>query len=255
VKLAMKGEQAVYKIELLVDHEFVEVTVDAMTGKVLETKKEPALAVLWTFDRDEVGDKPRGWSFSQTSPSGVSPVWKVQAEAAGQEKGHVLALAEATGKGRTFNLAIANRPLFKDLDLSVRLRAVAGKEDQGGGPIWRCKDENNYYVCRLNPLESNFRVYYVKDGKRKQLNSVDVENKAGQWYTVRVRMVGPKIECCLDGKKLLEADDGTFTEAGKVGLWTKADAATMFDDLAVIAVRETEKRVSETHPEKETHER
>jgi len=247
VKLTMKGEQAVYKIEVVVDQEFIEVNVDAITGDVQETKKKPALAALWTFDRDKTGSLPEGWRIAETNPSTKLATWKVEADPLGPDKGHVLALTETANVRRTYNLAIADKPAFKDLDIEVKLQAISGKEDQGGGPIWRCKDENNYYVCRLNPLESNYRLYYAKDGKRKQLKSADVENKAGQWYTVRVRMVGARIECYLDGKKLLEAEDSTFTEAGKVGLWTKADAASMFDDMAVMAVS-VERPATKTAP-------
>src|SRR5262249_10493733 len=118
-------------------------------------------------------------------------------------------------------------------DLSVKMRANTGKEDQGGGLIWRVKDENNYYICRNNPLESNFRVYKVVNGKRTQFDSADVKTEAGQWHTMRAVMGGDRIACYLDGKKLLEAKDDTFKDAGMIGFWTKADAASSFDDLAV----------------------
>jgi hypothetical protein len=210
--------------------------VDPATGGVVRMAEMQSPAALWVFDRDKVGAVPPGWRIAETNPANGLAKWKVVADPAGAEKGQVFALAETSNTKRTYNLAIAEKPVFKDLDLEVRMRAISGKEDQGGGPIWRCKDEKNYYVCRLNPLENNFRVYYVQDSKRTQLQSADIGIKANQWYTLRVRMVGPKIECYVDGKKLLEAEDTTFTEMGKVGLWTKADAATMFDDLAVKAI-------------------
>ncbi|MHC4786747.1 MAG: family 16 glycoside hydrolase, partial [Planctomycetota bacterium] len=125
---------------------------------------------------------------------------------------------------------------FRDLDLTVRVKAVSGTEDQGGGPIWRCRDRNNYYICRFNPLEGNFRVYVVIDGRRQQLASDRVELTAGRWYKIRVRMEGGDITCWLDGEELLYASDNTFERAGKVGLWTKADAVTSFDDLTVRVV-------------------
>ncbi len=118
-----------------------------------------------------------------------------------------------------------------------KIKANSGKEDQGGGLIWRCKDENNYYVCRINPLEGNFRVYKVVDGKRKQLESVTLDAASGKWYQVRAVMVADKIECYVDGKKHLAATDDTFPQAGMIGLWTKADASSSFDNLAVYAAR------------------
>ena len=115
----------------------------------------------------------------------------------------------------------------------MRVKAIKGKEDQGGGPIWRCKDQNNYYICRFNPLEGNYRVYVVKNGKRRQLDSIKVDTRPGKWYAVRAVMIGERITCYLDDRKMLEVTDATFAEGGMVGLWTKADAVTSFDDLYV----------------------
>ena len=118
------------------------------------------------------------------------------------------------------------------------MKAVSGDEDQGGGPIWRCKDENNYYICRFNPLEGNYRIYKVVNGKRKQLDTTRIETEPGKWYAVRVTMVGEHITCYLDGRKLLGVWDSTFEDFGMVGFWTKADAVTRFDDLVVRALLE-----------------
>src|SRR5262249_14919080 len=111
-------------------------------------------------------------------------------------------------------------------------RAVAGVVDRGGGLVWRAKDRNNYYICRYNPLEDNFRVYKVEDSKRTQFASAKVPGDEA-WHTVRATMSGVKITCYLDGKKLLEAEDSTFREAGMIGFWSKADAQSYFDELAV----------------------
>ncbi|MCH8054384.1 MAG: hypothetical protein IH895_10005, partial [Planctomycetes bacterium] len=137
-----------------------------------------------------------------------------------------------------FNIAVQENATYADLDLSVKVKGVSGEEDQGGGPLWRCTDESNYYICRFNPLEDNFRLYKVIDGKRKQLATVKIETEAGKWYTVRVTMIDFEIACYLDGKKLLEAEDASLTEAGVIGLWTKADAVTSFDDLMVKAAED-----------------
>ena len=103
-------------------------------------------------------------------------------------------------------------------------------------PIWRVEDKDNYYVARYNPLENNFRLYYVKDAARKILASATprLEIKAGEWFTIRIVQQGPRIECWLNGEKLLTVTDVTLTRAGGVGLWTKADATTSFDDFSVV---------------------
>ena len=116
----------------------------------------------------------------------------------------------------------------------VSFKAVKGEKDQGGGLVWRYQDANNYYVARMNPLEDNFRVYKVVGGKRsKEFQSADVKVPAGEWHTLKIKHVGDHIECFLDGKKHLDVKDDSIDKAGKVGLWTKADAQTYFDNLKV----------------------
>jgi hypothetical protein len=189
------------------------------------------------FDRDTVGQVPADWRVAQTNPSKALATWAVQADASAPGKPNVLGLTKTENVKSTYNLAIAEKASFKDLDLSVSLKGVSGKEDQGGGPIWRCIDENNYYTCRINPLEPNFRVYKVINSKRTQLQSVEVKTNTGQWYTLRVVMVGKHITCYLDGNKMLDVQDDALPNAGKVGLWTKADAASVFDDLTVSEIK------------------
>jgi len=157
--------------------------------------------------------------------------WKVQFNPAASSKPNVLAQL-AKNDRPVFNVLLVGDTSYGDLDLSVRLYAVAGEIDQGGGLVWRARDAQNYYIARYNPLEDNFRVYKVVDGRRTQLQSADVP-RSGGWRTLRVTMRGDAIECYLDGKKFLQATDSTFTRPGKIGVWTKADAQTLFDDLAV----------------------
>ena len=116
----------------------------------------------------------------------------------------------------------------------VAFRANKGKNDQGGGFVWRYQDANNYYICRMNPLEDNYRVYKVIAGKRIQLETKEqLTVKANEWHKLKVKMEGDRIECFLDGEKMLDVKDDAIQKAGKVGLWTKADAQTSFDDFRV----------------------
>jgi hypothetical protein len=115
----------------------------------------------------------------------------------------------------------------------VKVKAISGKEDQGGGPVWRYQDNNNYYIARWNPLENNFRVYVVQDGKRKQLGSADVQLDPAVWHTITIDHAGNRIKASLDGRQLIEVNDETFAIIGKIGLWTKADAATAFDAFRI----------------------
>ena len=186
--------------------------------------------MTFTFGKADLGKLPGGWKAAQTG-KGVS-VWKVIEDATAPSKTGLVLAQTTADRDATFNLCVAEDTSFKDVDVSVAFKANKGEKDQGGGVVWRYQDANNYYVARMNPLEDNFRVYKVVGGKRSaEFQSADVKIRAGEWRTLSVRMVGDKIECSLDGKKHLDAKDDTFTKAGKVGLWTKADAQTSFDDF------------------------
>jgi hypothetical protein len=191
-------------------------------------------AQTWTFAKADLGKLPAGWTAAKTG-EGEGSVWKVTAdESAPGKTGHVLTQT-AAGPNRLFNLCLRNGSEFGDGELSVRVRAGDGEIDQGGGLVWRARDANNYYVCRFNPLEKNFRLYNVKDGKRTELRSKEkIDVPAGKWFTVGVKHVGAKIVCTLNGAHALEATDETFPKSGQVGLWTKADAVTSFDELTIV---------------------
>lgn len=199
----------------------------------LEPQKLRDVDIVWDFEADEVGTLPGTWRIGQTNPTEALARWEIVRDPTAPSQPHVLALTRTRNYNGTYNLAIAENTSFEDIDLTVKVKAVSGEEDQGGGPIWRCKDENNYYICRFNPLEGNYRVYKVVNGRRKQLDSVKVETQADRWYAIRITMVNDRIVCYLDRKKLLHANDDAIRGAGHVGLWTKADAVTSFDDLTV----------------------
>ncbi len=143
----------------------------------------------------------------------------------------MLAQTSSAGPGRLFNLCVCDKANLADIDIRVSFKAVRGKIDQGGGPVWRYQDENNYFVACMNPLEDNFRVYKVVKGRRTQLDSSEAKAAAGKWHTIRVVQKGNHIQCYLNGKRHLDLKDNTFTGKGKVGLWTKADAVTSFDNV------------------------
>jgi len=176
----------------------------------------------WTFDDEQAGVIAKGF----TNEVGE---WKV----AETPEGKVLAQT-AKNPNSVFNVALISDTNAKDVDISVRMKAIAGEYDQGGGMVWRAKDAKNYYVARNNPLGSgSYNVYKVVDGKRSMIKGVPLKRTEG-WHTLRVTMKGDHIECYYDGMRYLEVSDSTFTEAGKIGLWSKADAQSQFDDLTLI---------------------
>lgn len=176
---------------------------------------------VWNFESDQPGKNAKGIV-------GEVGTWNVVKDG----DNRVLA-QQAENDDDTFNVALAEGTNYKNIDMSVRLKAVAGKLDQGGGLVWRAKDKDNYYIARYNPLEDNFRVYKVEKGKRTMFQSAKTPGD-NAWHSLRVTMAGTKITCFLDGKKHLEADDSAFPDSGKIGLWSKADAQTYFDDLTAV---------------------
>src|SRR5947207_8578883 len=172
------------------------------------------------FKKDDVGKLPTGWRADKTG-KGDGSVWKVVADETAPSKSGFALAQTAEGPGDLFNLCVVEAGAFKDVDVMVAFKAVRGKKDQGGGIVWRYQDANNYYIARMNPLEDNYRVYKVVEGKRTQLETKEgLKVPVGEWHTLKVRMVGNRIECHLDGRKSLEAKDDTFPKAGQAGLWT-----------------------------------
>ena len=195
-------------------------------GMVLFLTATTALAVeggkkMWTFDDDAPGSIAKGF----TNEAGD---WKVVTT----DEGKALAqLAESPNSA--FNVALVDSTNTKDVDISVKIKAIAGKNDQGGGLVWRAKDGKNYYIARFNHKEDNFRVYKVVDGTRSQpFQNADVKHHDG-WTVVRVTMKGDHIECYIDGKKYLDVTDSTFPGSGKIGLWSKSDARSQFKELTL----------------------
>jgi hypothetical protein len=175
----------------------------------------------WTFDDGDAGVIAMGF----TNEVGE---WKVVTTS----EGKVLAQT-ARSPNPVFNVTLISDTNAKDVDISVRMKAIAGENDQGGGLVWRAKDAKNYYVARNNPLRAGtYNLYKVVDGKRSEIKGVTLKRTEG-WHTLRIVMTGDHIECYYDGKKYLEADDSTFPDAGKIGLWSKSDAQSQFDDLTL----------------------
>jgi hypothetical protein len=180
--------------------------------------------ISWSFDADKLGEIAKGF----TNEMGK---WEVVADDTAPSKPNVLAQL-AKSKGAAFNLTLASHTNYKDVDITVKMKAIAGSADQGGGIVWRAKDAKNYYVARYNPLEDNYRLYHVVNGQRFELKSADIPHTP-DWHTLRVTVTGDAVQCYYDGNKYLDAKDSTLKEAGKIGLWTKSDAQSYFDDLEV----------------------
>lgn len=190
------------------------------------------------FSDDVVGQPPKAFEFGHTAKAGAPGKWIVQAE--GTNK--YLAQVDPDNTRARFPVAVVRDVSASDVDLSVRFKPVSGRVDQAAGLVWRFQNEDNYYIVRANALENNVVLYKVENGKRTDL-PVKGEGRtygkkatvpSGQWSTLQVVAAGPRFEVHFNGAKLYEVEDTTFSQAGRVGVWTKADSVTQFDDLTIV---------------------
>jgi len=178
------------------------------------------------FDNFKTGALPSGWTATKTG-SGEAR-WTIEKDDTAPSKPNVL---KQSGQA-TFPICIKEDASLKDGFVEVKFKPLSGKEDQAGGLIWRVKDANNYYVARANALEDNVTVYYTVNGRRIERKRIGMKVATNQWHTLRVDFQASHFTVTFDGKKAIDWDDETFKDAGKVGVWTKADSVTIFDDFS-----------------------
>src|SRR6266704_4851682 len=186
----------------------------------------------WNFDKDAPGKAPEGFTSALTGQGTVGQ-WVVTQEATAPSAPNVLAQTSRDNTDYRFPLAIAEGTSYKDLALSVKFKAISGTVDQGAGLLFRLKDKDNYYIVRANALEDNFRLYHVVNGRRIQFAGANFKVTSQEWHEIKVEARGDEFKCSYDGQLKFSAKDSTFKDAGKIGVWTKADSVIYFDDLTV----------------------
>ncbi len=195
-----------------------------------------AAALLWinamnayaeadNFDQAAAGTPPHAWKSGVTG--GGSPRWQIEADPTAPSRPNVL---KQTGSG-TFPWCVRNGAAIADGFVEVKFKPISGAQDQAGGLVWRWKDGDNYYVARANALENNVSLYYTENGKRRTIKYADAPVPGKLWHTLRVEFSGTRIKVALNGKTRIELDDSHIAGAGAVGVWTKADSVTAFDDF------------------------
>jgi hypothetical protein len=185
------------------------------------------------FEGTEIGVAPEGWTATLTGSG--DPKWTVESDESAPSKSKVL---KQSGRA-TYPLLLKNDTSIKDGFVEIKFKAIAGSQDRAAGIVWRVKDANNYYVSRANALEDNVVLYKTVNGVRSPLDIVgrkggygtDVKVPADTWHSLRIDFGGSRFRVSFNGKQLFEVEDSTFTHAGKVGLWTKADSVTLFDQI------------------------
>ncbi|MCF6240771.1 MAG: DUF1080 domain-containing protein [Bacteroidales bacterium] len=191
---------------------------------------------IFTFENSETGKLPQNWSQYATG-RGKNTDWKIVDDNGNK----VLAQLSKNNPNYHFNDVVFNGFKAKNVELSVKIKGFQGKMGRGGGFIWRFTDRNNYYVVRANPLEDNVVLYKVKDGKRTDLPiigkgrtyGIDVKKLGSDWNILKLTVVDDLFTVYLNGEELFKVKDETFTNAEKIGLWTKADAVSYFDDFKI----------------------
>ena len=185
----------------------------------------------WNLEDVEVSELPYDWKVEATKQQGPLATWKVIKDNTAPSGKKVLSLTKTNHSSKdTFNLCWTNNISFKNGSIQVHFKAISGKEDKGGGIIWRVQDKNNYYIARFNPLENNLRFYTVQNGVRKLLNNADITLSSG-WHSLKISHWDNKISIDVDGQRYINTQNSLFKKSGGIGLWTKADAVTSFSNL------------------------
>ena len=185
------------------------------------------------FESTQIGTTPEGWTSTLTGAG--NPKWTVESDATAPSKSKVL---KQSGRA-TYPLLLKNDTSIRDGFVEIKFKAIAGSQDRAAGIVWRAKDANTYYVVRANALEDNVVLYKTVKGTRSSLDIVgrkggygtDVKVPANVWHTLRIDFKASHFSVSFNGKQLFEVEDSTFVDAGKVGLWTKADSVTLFDEV------------------------
>jgi hypothetical protein len=188
-----------------------------------------------SFANDTTGAAPQDWIATMTGQG--TPRWIVEEDPSAPSKSKIV---KQSGRA-TYPLLLKNGTNVRNGFVEIQFKAISGSEDRAAGIVWRAKDANNYYVVRANALEDNVVLYKTVEGKRSSLDivgrkggyGVKVPVPSNRWHTLRVEFEGSRFKVDFNGQRLFEVDDQTFSDAGQVGLWTKADSMTLFDQIEI----------------------
>jgi hypothetical protein len=199
-----------------------------LTGSVLSTlfRVGAVMGETINFDSYSPGALPPAWTCGVTGSGGSR--WTVEPGADAPSPPNIV---KQSGVG-DFPWCALKSASVADGYVEVKFKALSGRSDQAGGVVWRWKDGNNYYVARANALENNVSLYYTTNGRRNTIKYVDAPVPKNTWQTLRVDFAGKSIKVSLNGKTYIDVQDSRISGAGAVGMWTKADSVTAFDDFA-----------------------
>jgi hypothetical protein len=186
-------------------------------------------ALIVAIAKMDLGAPPADFEFARTG-QGKAGLWRVVPDATASG-GRTIEQSDADRTDYRFPLAIHQSFSAKNVDASVRFKAVAGTVDQAAGIVVRLIDPDNYYVARANAMEDNVRFYRVVKGRRQELKGTNLRVSPNEWHTLGLKADGENFTIQFDGKPLFTTTDKTFEGAGKFALWTKADSITRFEQI------------------------
>lgn len=205
-----------------------------MDGHALESAERAPHT--WTFDNEPPKTLPSEFKIGTLFDGRPAGEWTVLQTDQAKSLSHVLKQIMAMGAEHAYKNVLIDGTKSSDIELEVSLLPIEGKADIGGGLIWRATADRNYYLARANPLEQNIRIYRVVKGVRQMLKNFDHIIDVRQWHTLRVLTNGCRVQVYFDEKQVCDLCDETFS-TGRIGLWTKSDAVTYFDDLKLQIAR------------------
>jgi hypothetical protein len=211
-------------------------SLQLVLGTVVAKVETASPALAWNFDREQPGTLPSEFSIGTLFDGRPAGNWQVLATDRAKSPPHVFAQVMAKGAEHAYKVVLIKEVIASDLNLEVSFLPIQGQADMGGGLIWRAADDRNYYLARANPLEQNIRMYRVVKGVRHLLQNFDQTIHVKQWHTLRVTHRDCRVTIFYDDKQIFDLCDKTF-HAGMIGLWTKSDAVTYFDDLQLQHVK------------------
>lgn len=189
-----------------------------------------AISETDSFDNVPAGAPPAGWTAGATGS--ISTKWSVKEDPTAPSRQNVL---NQSGSA-VFAWCVKKDVHIEDGHVEVKVKPIAGREDQAGGVIFRWKNSGNYYVARVNALEQNLGLFYMEDGLRHLIKYAHATVEKGKWAVLGASFSGKTITVTLDGKEYLRVEDESIKGPGAVGVWTKADSATSFDDFTYDAI-------------------
>jgi hypothetical protein len=203
-----------------------------LVASAARAQESKGTSTVINFDQEVPERAPTGFSIARTGGGAVGR-WVVKAEKDAPSAPNVLAQVETDSTDYRFPVAVADSPWMKDGKVSVKCKPVSGSVDRACGLVFRYQDEDNYYLARANALEDNTRLYFVKAGQRREIASSSGKVATGVWHELVADAQDDHLQVFLDGKRIIDAHDKTFSGSGRAGVWTKADSVTYFDDVAI----------------------